>query len=78
MSFSSDSRAIFPANRIVPRNHHGFRRIIDNQIDSRRCFESSNIASLSADDFSLQLIVWQRHHRYRPLRDKITGEPLDG
>src|SRR5262245_33765230 len=67
-----------PANRIMARNDHGLRCIIDNQIDSCRGLESSDVASLSTDDFSFQLIVGQRHYRHRPLRNKITGEPLDG
>src|SRR6266404_8607922 len=62
----------------MPRNHHRFGCIVNNKIDSDGRLESSNVTPLSADDFSLQLIVWQWHHRHRALGDKIAGEPFDG
>ena len=61
----------------MPRNHHGLRRIVDDQIDARRRFQRANIAPFAADDLSLQFIVGQRENRHRALRDKVAGEPLD-
>mgnify|MGYP003694351303 CR=1 FL=1 len=55
-------------------NHHGLRRIVDDQVDARRSFQSANIAALAPDDLSFELIVGQRKHRYRAFCDEIAGQ----
>ena len=58
-------------------NHHGLRRIVDDQVDARRSFQSANIAALTPNDLSFELIVGQRKHRYRAFSDEIAGKTLD-
>ena len=54
----------FPANRIMSRNHHRLRRIVDDKIDSSGRLQSADVAPFSADDLSLEFIVGQRQHRH--------------
>src|SRR6185503_17998324 len=42
----------FSANWIVPGNYDGLRRVVDNQVDTRRRFESTNIATFATDNLS--------------------------
>src|ERR1043165_9369657 len=68
----------FTANRIVSRDHHGLRCIIDDEVDSGGRFERAIVSSLAPDDFSFHLVIGQRKYRYRSFRDKVAGEPFNG
>ena len=47
------------------------RRIVDDDIDTGQRFQRTDVPSLSADDASLHLVVGQRYHRNRRLRNLI-------
>ena len=66
-----------PANRIVARDYHRFRRIIDDDIDAGGRFDRADIAPLPADDPSLHLVVGQRQHRDRAFGHELACQPFD-
>ena len=57
----------------MTRDHHRFRRIVDDQIDSGRCFQRPNIAAFPADNLSFEFVVGQRENGNRALGDKVAG-----
>src|SRR3989344_2274536 len=51
----------FSTDRIETREQNRAWRVINKRFHARIPFESSNVASLFADDFALNLIGWNGH-----------------
>ena len=67
-----------PAQWVVARQDHRFRRIVDDQVDPRGSFKSAYVSTFAADDPALHLVVRQVHHGHGGLCNVIAGIPLDG
>ena len=57
---------------------NGFRCVVNNEIDSGDGLESSDVASLAADDSALHFIVGQRNNGNSRLRRMVCGAALNG
>src|SRR5579859_1578762 len=53
----------FASYWIETRKRHGFRRVIDDEIDARGILERTDVAPFSTDDPRLHLLVWQGDDR---------------
>ena len=65
------------ADGIEAADNHGFRGVIDDQVDAGRLLEGPNVATLLADDAALQLVGRQGYNRDRNLRRLVGGDPLN-
>ncbi|EJX07050.1 hypothetical protein EVA_04839 [gut metagenome] len=65
-------------DRIKSRKHYCFRSIINDQIHSRQCLQSTDITSLTSNDPALHLIAWKLHHRNRGFRYMVHCTFLNG
>ena len=46
----------FTADRLEARHHHGVGRVVDDDVDARRCLERTDVAALAADDAAFHLV----------------------
>ena len=67
----------FAADRIKSGEDDHFGRIVDDQFDTRRIFESADVAALATDDARLHIVVGQRHDGDGDLGRMIGSAALD-
>ncbi len=65
-------------NGIEAREHHRFRRIVDNEVHARHLLERADVAPLAADDAALQIIRRDMHRSNSDLGGMICRATLDG
>ena len=66
------------SHRFEAREDHRLGRVVNDQIDTCRLFESSDVAALSTDDSALHLVRRQIDDRHRTLDYVLRRDPLDG
>src|SRR5690242_8939144 len=64
------------ANGTVTRDNDGFRRIIDDQVDSGRGLDRPDVPTFPADDASLHVVAREMHHGNAALGDELSRETL--
>ena len=74
--FNRDPRD-FPADRIERRHDHGFRRIVDNQVDACCGFQRPDVPAFTADDPALHVVIRQVDHADRALGHVVCRTLLD-
>jgi hypothetical protein len=67
-----------PADRVEAGKEHGFRRVVDDEVDAGHRLEGPDVPAFAADDAALHLIAWQVEHRDNGLAGLLGGHPLDG
>ena len=65
------------ADRIVTRDDHRLRRVVDDQVDARSRLDGADVSTLAADDPPLHVVAGQVHDRDRALRHELARQPLD-
>ena len=66
------------AHRLETRNHHGFRRIVDDEIAAGKLLESADVAAFAPDDAAFEVFRRQRHNRNAAFRGLVDGATLNG
>src|SRR6266508_4790292 len=64
--------------RIEARQDHGFRSVVDDQVDAGEGLEGPDVPPLSPDDPALHVVGGQGKDRDGRLRRLLGGHPLDG
>ena len=67
-----------PTDRVVARDDHRFRRVVDDQVHTRGRLDGANVAPLTPDDAPLHVVVRELNHGDRAIGDELAGQPLDG
>ncbi|MNY57863.1 hypothetical protein D3C86_1941280 [compost metagenome] len=67
----------FAANRIKSRQNNGFRRIINNEINTSKSFQCTNITAFTADNPAFHLFIRKCYHRYGCFSNMISCTALD-
>ena len=68
----------FAANRIERREEDCFGRIVHHDLDTRSCFERTDVAAFPADDTALDLVVVDVEHRHGVFDGRFRGGTLNG
>ena len=63
-------------HRVEPGQHHGFGRVVDDQVDTRGLFEGPNVAPLTADDPALHLVAREMNHGHGVFGGVVRGDAL--
>jgi hypothetical protein len=63
-------------DRVEAAEHHRFRRVVDDQVRSRRGLEGADVATLTADDAALHVLVRKSDRRDGGLGRELGGNPL--
>src|SRR5207247_518263 len=63
-------------NRVETAEDHGFRRVIDDQVDPGRVFQGPDIPTFPTDDAALHLVAGNGHHRDGGLRGLLGSHAL--
>ena len=69
--------ADLPADRVEAGQQHGFGGVVDDDVDPGDGFEGPDVAALTADDPSFDLVRGQVHHGDDGLRGLVRCDPLD-
>ena len=64
-------------NRIEAREDNRLGRIVDHEIDTGNLLEGADIATLAADDATLEIVGRNVHRRHRDFGRMIGSAPLD-
>ncbi|GAA3422207.1 hypothetical protein GCM10018952_71490 [Streptosporangium vulgare] len=65
------------ADRVEARQQHGFRRVVDDQVDAGGRLEGPDVAALTADDAPLHLVTGQVQDAHHGLGGLLGGHPLE-
>ena len=65
------------AHGVEPREHHGFGRVVDDEVDAGQVLEGADVAPLAPDDAALHVVGRQLDHRHGRLGHVAGGGPLD-
>src|SRR4029077_12638773 len=65
------------ADRVGSADDHGFRGVVDDQIDPGRLLKGPDVPALLADDAAFELVCRQRQHRDRNLGGLVGGDALN-
>jgi len=63
---------------VEARDQHGFRRVIDDQVDPGHHLEGTDVATLAPDYATLHVVGWEGHDGHRVLRDVVACAALNG
>ena len=75
--FKGDSCNL-PSYGIKSRKNNRFRSIVDNKIDSGKCFKGADISSFTTDNTAFHLIIRKLDNRNRCFRNMVYGTALNG
>ena len=67
----------FPTNGVETGQNNSFRRIVDNQINARQCFDGSDITAFTTDNAPLHFIIRQGYDGHRRFRHVIGCTSLN-
>ena len=68
----------FAPHRIERGQRHGFRRVVDDNVDTGRPLDGADVAAVAPDDAALHFIVGQRHHTHCHFSGLLGGDALHG
>ena len=66
------------ADRVEARKLHGLGRVVDDEVHAGHLLEGTNVATLAADDATLEVIGRNVHRGERDFADVVGGATLDG
>ena len=66
------------AHRVESREDDGLRRIVHNNLHTRRSFQRPDVTALTADDAAFHLVVVDMEDGYGVLDSSLCGDTLDG
>ena len=67
----------FTTNRVKTGQNNCLRRIIDNQVYTRHCFQCTDISSFPSDDSSFHFIVWKLYNGNSCFRNMVCCTSLN-
>ena len=67
----------FSSDRIETGQDNCFGCVIDDQIDTSQCFQSTDVSAFTADDTAFHFIIRQLYNRYCCFCHMIYGAALD-
>ena len=65
------------ADRVEARKLHGLGRVVDDEVHAGHLLEGTNVATLAADDATLEVIGRNVHRGERDFADMVGGATLD-